>query len=126
MRQRSHFLFRLLPHPPKARITSRPQPRDMTMPANERDDELRYAMNQLEAWLVRWRAGQAPNGVQLAAIRRAVGELHIDEGEVHDDAEASAHHEIADLLAAADRDMELLRPKYEYLSGLGGRPVGHA
>lgn len=120
------------------------------MPANERDDELRYAMNQLEAWLARWRAGRAPNGLQLAAIKRAVGELHIDEGEVHDDAEPSAHQEIADLLAAADpehsplveaggdasavdyslpefeRDLELLRPKYEYLSWLGGRPVGHA
>lgn len=119
------------------------------MPTNERDDELRYAMNQLEAWLARWAAGQAPNGLQLAAIKRAVGELHIDEGETHDDAEPSAHEEIANLLAAADpehaplveagdaaaidytlpefaRDMELLRPKYEYLSWRGGRPVGHA
>ncbi|WP_152613562.1 hypothetical protein [Inquilinus limosus] len=121
-----------------------------TLPTNDRDDELRYAMNQLEAWLARWGAGQAPNGLQLAAIKRAVGELHIDEGETHADAEPSAHEEIADLLAAADpehaplvegggdpaavdytlpefeRDMELLRPKYEYLSWLGGRPVGHA
>jgi hypothetical protein len=119
------------------------------MPANERDDELRYAMNQLEAWLTRWLAGQAPNGIQLAAIRRAVGELHIDEAEIHDDAGPSAHQEIANLLAAVDpdhsplaeagdaaavdytlpefeRDMELLRPKYQYLSWLGGRPVGHA
>ncbi|WP_026869751.1 hypothetical protein [Inquilinus limosus] len=119
------------------------------MADNERNDELRYAMNQLEAWLERWRAGRTPNGAELAVIKRAVGELHIDEGEAHDDAEPSAHREIADLLAAVDpdhaprietadpaavdysfqefeRDMELLRPKYDYLNWLGGRPVGHA
>jgi hypothetical protein len=119
------------------------------MAANERDDELRYSMNQLEAWLERWQAGHAPNAVQLAALKRAVGELHIDEGEAHRDNEPSAHQEIANLLAVADpdlsaeveatgsleisyslqefeRDMELLRPKYDYLNWLGGRPIGHA
>ena len=119
------------------------------MAADDRDDELRYVMKQLEGWLARWQGGGAPDGRQLWLLKSAAAELHIDEGEAYDPSESSSHGDVANMLAAIDpeqpllpegesmpetsytlaefeRDMELLRPKYEYLSWRGGRPVGRA
>jgi hypothetical protein len=119
------------------------------MTPNDRDDELRYSMKQLELWLVRWRDGQAPVGRQLWLLKSAVAELHIDEGEAYEPSEPSTHSDVANMLVAIDpeqpllpegeampetsytlaefvRDMEMLRSKFDYLSWHGGRPMGRA
>lgn len=115
------------------------------MPGADRDGELRYALDQLEQWLRRWKAGHKLTSRERWNIHFAVRQLQADEGarqdptvvtkadsmiesvrridpELPEQPDASAAPEIDYPVEQFERDLMELRRKFAYL---GGPPAGN-
>ncbi|MGK9233325.1 hypothetical protein KXS07_16845 [Inquilinus limosus] len=111
------------------------------MPGTGREGELRYALDQLEQWLQRWKAGHRMTSRERWNVHFAVQQLKADEGarqdpravakaesaidpmkridpELPDEPDAAAAPRIDYSLEQFERDLMQLREKFAYLGSL--------